>query len=113
MTLHASRMIVSIIVDDTVSNNLLFTNTTLLLSGLKTLGTISMFFLGKEFSVQPLLAPMTSKAFLVINLSKSGAPIFCEFHMTMITKLVALVDCLDCSVSDPRKNLWIRQIITS
>jgi len=51
MTLHASWMIISIIVDDTVSNNLLFTNTTLLLCGLKTLGTISIFILGEEFSI--------------------------------------------------------------
>ena len=101
--LHASWMIVSIIVDNTVSNNLLFTHTTLLLCRLKkvffqnlktfwvfylkTLCTISMFFLWKEFAVQSLLATMTSKAFLVINLPKSSTPIFGEFHMTMITKL--------------------------
>lgn len=75
MTLHTVRMIESIIIDHTVPNNLLFTNTALLLTSLVTFGTVGVVVFGEEFTIKFLLTACAAETLFMKHLPKSSAAI--------------------------------------
>jgi hypothetical protein len=87
VTLHTIWMIISVIVDNAVSNNLLTTHTALFLTSLEALCTVCLVVLRVEFPIKLLSASMATETFLVKDLSKCCTPLFCEIPLTVITLL--------------------------
>jgi hypothetical protein len=87
VTLHTIWMIISVIVDNAVSNNLLTTHTALFLTSLEALCTVCLIILRVEFSIKLLSASVAAETFLVKDLSKCCAPLFGEVPLTVITLL--------------------------
>jgi len=87
VTLHTIRMIVGVVVNNTVPNNLLATHTALFLTSLEALRAICLIILGVEFSIKLLSASVATETFLVKDLSKCCTPLFSEVPLTVITLL--------------------------
>lgn len=87
VTLHTIWMIISVIVDNAVSNNLLTTHTALFLTSLEALCTVCLIILCVEFSIKLLSASVAAETFLVKNLSECCAALFGEVPLTVITLL--------------------------
>lgn len=77
MALHTPWVVVGVVVHYAVPNNLLLTNTALLLIGLVTFSTVGIVIFRKELPIQLLLASMTSEAILVVNFTECRAAIVC------------------------------------
>jgi len=75
MALHTVGVVVRVVVHHTVTHDLLFAYTALLLTSLVTFCTVSVVIFRKEFAIQFFLAAVTSEAILVKNFTKSCAAI--------------------------------------
>jgi len=107
MTLHTVWMIESIIIYHTISNNLMFTNTALLLPCLVTFGTVGIVIFGVEFTIKFLLTPGAAKTLFMEHLPKSSAAIICKRNLTVITEPGGLVDGFDCPIPNSGQHFWI------
>lgn len=87
VTLHTVWVIISVVVDDTVPDNLLTTDTALLLTSLETLGAVRLIILGVEFAIKLLSTAVATETFLVKDLSKCCATLFGQIPLAVVTLL--------------------------
>jgi len=112
MTLHAARVIVSVVVHHTVPHNLLLANRALLLVRLVTFCTVSIVIFRKEFPIQLLLASMTSEAVLMEHFTKSCTAVIREVSLAVITRSCGFVHRFYCPVPNSCQHVRVAQILT-